>query len=235
MSDSPVAVVLVSGGMDSAVVLAHVLSEGYAAHAISFDYGQRHRIELDLASIIARNGNTVMHKVISLDSSAFQGSALTDDIAVPMNRDLDAQEIPVTYVPARNLVFLSVASAYAESVGSSNIFIGVNAVDYSGYPDCRPEFIASFQKTVNLGTRKGVQDEGPAIRIHAPLIDMSKAQIVRRGVELGVDFATTLSCYAPRVVGEEWEPCGNCDACRLRAVGFKEAGVQDMGLRKLPD
>ena len=232
MNDQRVAVVLLSGGMDSAVVLAHVAAEGYAVHALSFSYGQRHGIELDLARQLASFYAVAMHKVIALDSSAFQGSALTGDEEVPMDRAEDLQEIPVTYVPARNLVFLSLASAYAESIGSRDIFLGVNAVDYSGYPDCRPEFIDAFQETVNLGTRVGVECEKPSIRIHAPLIDMSKADIVRRGAELGVDFGMTSSCYAPQIDGSFGMPCGRCDACRLRAGGFQEAGLIDAGLKK---
>lgn len=230
MSEKPTAVVLVSGGMDSAVVLAHVIHEGYNAHAISFEYGQRHKIELELARVLSQRAGVVEHKLIRLDPSAFQGSALTDDIPVPKDRILETQEIPVTYVPARNLVFLSIASAYAEGIKASDIFIGVNAIDYSGYPDCRSAFIAAFERTVNLGTRIGVDEEYPMIKIHTPLIELSKAQIVQRGVELGVDFAFTLSCYDPRISDDGYLPCRKCDACRLRAAGFAEVGVQDAGL-----
>ena len=233
MSKKPIAVVLVSGGMDSAVVLAHVVSEGYDAHAISFDYGQRHRIELELAKVVASKGKAVLHRVIKLDNSAFQGSALTDDISVPKDRPLNIEEIPVTYVPARNLVFLSIASAYAESIEAADIFIGINAVDYSGYPDCRPEFIEAFERAVNLGTRTGIEQDRPSIRVHCPLVDLSKAQIVKRGIELGVDFGATLSCYAPEPAANGCTPCGHCDACRLRAAGFAEAGVEDFGLAVL--
>lgn len=233
MSKKPIAVVLVSGGMDSAVVLAHVVSEGYDAHAISFDYGQRHRIELELAKVVASKEKAVLHQVIKLDNSSFQGSALTDDISVPKDRALNIEEIPVTYVPARNLVFLSIASAYAESIKAADIFIGINAVDYSGYPDCRPEFIEAFERAVNLGTRTGIEKDRPSIRVHCPLVDLSKAQIVARGIELGVDFGVTLSCYAPEPAGNGCTPCGHCDACRLRAAGFAEAGVEDVGLAVL--
>ena len=233
MSKKPIAVVLVSGGMDSAVVLAHVVSEGYDAHAISFDYGQRHRIELELAKVVASKEKAVLHQVIKLDNSAFQGSALTDDISVPKDRPLNIEEIPVTYVPARNLVFLSIASAYAESIEAADIFIGINAVDYSGYPDCRPDFIEAFERAVNLGTRTGIEQDRPSIRVHCPLVDLSKAQIVARGIELGVDFGATLSCYAPEPAAKGCTPCGHCDACRLRAAGFAEAGVEDFGLAVL--
>jgi len=232
MTQQRASVVLVSGGMDSAVVLAHVIAEGYLVHALSFNYGQRHDVELTLARRLAQAHGVVKHRVISLDASAFQGSALTDGGDVPMDRVGDLKEIPVTYVPARNLVFLSMATAYAESIGAADIFLGVNAVDYSGYPDCRPEFIDAFQRTANLGTRVGVEGEGPSIRIHAPLIDMSKADIVRRGAELGVDFAMTSSCYTPQVDGDGFTPCRRCDACRLRAGGFQEAGLIDGGLER---
>lgn len=220
------AVVLLSGGMDSAVVLAHAVREGFGVHAISIDYGQRHKIELDLASRLATLLGAVSHRRIVLDNAAFRGSALTDDIDVPKNRPMD-ETIPVTYVPARNLVFLSLATACAESLGAADIFLGVNAVDYSGYPDCRKAFIDSFQQTANLATRVGVSSEEPAIRVHTPLLELSKAQIVSMGIALGVDFSMTLSCYDPTVRDDGFAVCGGCDACVLRAAGFAEAGVED--------
>ena len=228
MSNSPIAVVLLSGGMDSAVVLASVVDKGFSAHALSFNYGQRHRYELQLAQKVAANEGAHVHREIVLDGSAFRGSALTDDISVPKGRPTDSADIPVTYVPARNLVFLSMASAYAESVGSTDIFLGVNAVDYSGYPDCRPEFISSFEDTVNLGTRVGVVGED-AIRIHAPLQTLSKAEIVQLGSRLGVDFGSTLSCYDPQLKGHAVSQCGECDACQLRAGGFAQSNLKDPG------
>ena len=228
MGKSP-AVALLSGGMDSAVVLAHALREGFAVHAISFDYGQRHKVELDLASRLASSLGATSHRRIALDRTAFQGSALTDDIDVPKDRPMD-ETIPVTYVPARNLVFLAMATAYAESISARDIFIGVNAIDYSGYPDCRKVFIESFQQTANLATRVGVESKTPAICVHTPLLELSKAQIVEKGIALGIDFAMTLSCYDPRVKGDSVEVCGHCDACILRAAGFAEAGVVDGGI-----
>ena len=228
MSDSPIAVVLLSGGMDSAVVLASVVEKGFSAHALSFNYGQRHRYELQLAKKVAANEGATAHREIILDGSAFRGSALTDDIVVPKGRPTDSEDIPVTYVPARNLVFLSMASAYAESVGSTDIFLGVNAVDYSGYPDCRPEFISSFEKTVNLGTRVGIEGEKP-LRIHAPLQELSKAGIVQLGQRLGVDFGSTLSCYDPHHEGTIISQCGECDACQLRSGGFMQSNLEDPG------
>ena len=228
MSDLPIAVVLLSGGMDSAVVLSTVVKKGFSAHALSFDYGQRHRFELQLAQRVAKNEGADVHREIVLDGSAFRGSALTDDISVPKGRSTESTDIPVTYVPARNLVFLSMASAYAESVGSTDIFLGVNAVDYSGYPDCRPEFISSFERTVNLGTRVGIEGE-EAIRIHAPLQDLSKAGIVQLGSSLGVDFGSTLSCYDPHIEGAMISQCGECDACQLRSGGFMQSNLEDPG------
>ena len=221
------AVALLSGGMDSAVVLAHAVRAGFDVHAISFDYGQRHKIELDLAKRLADTLGAASHRRIVLDKAAFQGSALTDDIDVPKHRSMD-ETIPVTYVPARNLVFLSLATAFAESLGAADIFLGVNAVDYSGYPDCRKAFIDSFQQTANLATRVGVSSEEPAIRVHTPLLELSKAEIVFMGEELGVDFSSTLSCYDPTVHDDGFRVCGACDACVLRAAGFAEAGVEDV-------
>lgn len=214
------AVVLVSGGLDSATTLALAQEQGYACYAISFDYGQRHRCELEAASKVAQTAGVVEHKVISLNLDNIGGSALTDTaIAVP---DQPTEGIPVTYVPARNTVFLSLALAWAEVLAADAIFIGVNAVDYSGYPDCRPEFIAAFTRLAKLATKAGV--EGHPIGVETPLIHLSKAEIVQQGLRLGVDYANTISCYDPDDAGRA---CGRCDSCRLRAAGFKEAGVAD--------
>ena len=214
------AVVLVSGGLDSATTLALAQEQGYACYAISFDYGQRHRCELQAASKVAQTAGVVEHKVISLNLDNIGGSALTDTaIAVP---DQPTEGIPVTYVPARNTVFLSLALAWAEVLAADAIFIGVNAVDYSGYPDCRPEFIAAFANMAKLATKAGV--EGHPIGVETPLIHLSKAEIIQQGLRLGVDYANTISCYDPDEAGRA---CGRCDSCRLRAAGFKEAGVSD--------
>jgi 7-cyano-7-deazaguanine synthase len=214
------AVVLLSGGLDSATALAIARDEGYACYALSMDYGQRHNAELAAARRVARQAGVTEHKVIRLDLSAFGGSALTDStIAVPEQPSTD---IPVTYVPARNTIFLSVALGWAEVLGARDIFIGVNAVDYSGYPDCRPEYIAAFERLSRLATRAGV--EGAEFHIRAPLIEMSKAGIIRTGTALGVDYAQTVSCYSADAAGRA---CGRCDACRLRAAGFADAGVPD--------
>jgi 7-cyano-7-deazaguanine synthase len=214
------AVVLVSGGLDSATTLAIARQQGYACHALSFAYGQRHHAELTAAGNVANALGAVEHKTVSLDLSSIGGSALTDPkIAVP---ESPSAGIPVTYVPARNTVFLAVAVGWAEVLDAQDIFIGVNAVDYSGYPDCRPEFIAAFEQVANLGTRAGV--EGRSLRIHAPLIDWTKAEIIRRGVALGVDYAMTVSCYSADAGGRA---CGRCDSCRLRREGFAEAGIPD--------
>jgi 7-cyano-7-deazaguanine synthase len=214
------AVVLVSGGLDSATTLAIARQAGFACHAISFAYGQRHAAELESAAAVAERGGAASHRVMHIDLSAFGGSALTDPaIAVP---EEPGEGIPVTYVPARNTVFLSLALAYAEVLGARDIFIGVNAVDYSGYPDCRPEFIRAFERLAALATRAGV--EGGACRIHAPLIELSKADIIRRGLALGVDYAGTLSCYQPDATGAA---CGRCDSCRIRRDGFAAAGIPD--------
>ena len=214
------AVVLVSGGMDSAVVLAIAREQGYAAHALSVDYGQRHDAELAAADRVARLLGAVEHKTVRVDLRSIGGSALTADIEVPL--DGAAQGIPVTYVPARNTIMLSIALGWAEVLGAADIFCGVNAVDYSGYPDCRPAFIEAFERLANLATKAGV--EGTHIRIHAPLMRMSKADIAREGTRLGVDFAATVSCYQADAQGRA---CGHCDACRLRAQGFREAGLAD--------
>lgn len=214
------AVVLLSGGLDSATVLAIARSEGYTCYTLAFDYGQRHRVELDRARAVSAALGAVRHITLKLDLTAIGGSALTDDIAVPKEGVVEG--IPVTYVPARNTVFLSVALGWAEVLGAQDIFIGVNAVDYSGYPDCRPEFIRAFEAMANLATKAGV--EGARIQIRTPLIDMTKAQIIRTGVELGIDYGLTSSCYDPSPSGV---PCGACDSCRIRAKGFADAKVMD--------
>jgi len=231
MSDiSPKGVVLLSGGLDSTTVLAMAKEAGYECYALSFDYGQRHNFELEAAAAIASQASVAAHKIIRLDLGSIGGSALTDpDIAVPQLDKSQTDQvtppfegIPVTYVPARNTVFLSLALGWAEVLGAQDIFIGVNAVDYSGYPDCRPEFIEAFERMANLATRAGV--EGQAMTIHTPLIAMSKAQIVQKGAELGVDYGCTVSCYAADEAGRA---CGRCDACRLRTAGFEQAGLPD--------
>jgi 7-cyano-7-deazaguanine synthase len=222
---TPNAVVLVSGGLDSATTLAIARSEQFDCYAISFDYGQRHRFELEAARRVCESQGVQKHVVLPIDLRAFGGSALTSDIAVPKDRDEEqmAAGIPVTYVPARNTIFLALALGWAESLDASDLFIGVNAVDYSGYPDCRPEFIEQFERLANLATRAGV--EGAAqFRVHTPLIRMSKAEIIRTGLKLGVDFSLTHSCYDPDEAGRA---CGHCDSCLLRLKGFAEAGQTD--------
>jgi 7-cyano-7-deazaguanine synthase len=218
------AVVLVSGGLDSATVLAIARCEGWELHAISFDYGQRHRFELDSAAKVCEANGVTSRVVFPVDTSIFQGSALTNDIAVPHNRSDDqlSSGIPVTYVPARNTIFLSVALGLAESIGSHDLFIGVNAIDYSGYPDCRPEFVAAFGAMANLATKAGV--DGQRIAVHTPLVSLTKAQIIQRGLELGVDYSLTHSCYDPSSDGIS---CGDCDSCLLRLRGFADAGATD--------
>ena len=211
------AVVLLSGGLDSATVLAMANANGFSCHALSFSYGQRHNIELKCAEEVAKALGAVSHVVTNIDLSAWGGSALTSDIAVPKQGIEDG--IPVTYVPARNTIFLSLALGYAEAIGARDIFIGVNAVDYSGYPDCRKVFIQAFQNMANLATKAGV--EGDPFTINAPLLEMSKVQIIKRGLELGVDYSMTQSCYDPAQSGES---CGKCDACRLRDAAFAELG-----------
>jgi 7-cyano-7-deazaguanine synthase len=223
VENAPKAVVLLSGGMDSATTLAVARRQGFQTYALSFDYGQRHRFELEAARRVALALGTARHLVLHIDLRAFGGSALTDDIEVPRNRVLEVPEIPVTYVPARNTIFLSFAMGWAEVLGSTDIFIGVNAIDYSGYPDCRPEFIRAFERLARLATRSGVE-KGRRLRIHTPLIHLTKAQIVRLGTELGVDFSLTHTCYDPDPQGRA---CGSCDACRLRLRGFAECGLQD--------
>jgi 7-cyano-7-deazaguanine synthase len=220
MMNEKKAVILLSGGLDSATVVAMAKADGYACYSMSFDYGQRHRAELQAAEQVARQLGVVAHKVIGLDLDGMGGSALTDSsIAVP---EAPGEGIPVTYVPARNTVFLSLALGWAEVLGARDIFIGVNAVDYSGYPDCRPAFIEAFERLANLATKAGV--EGDGFRIQAPLQHMSKADIVQAGVRLGVDYGLTVSCYQADTQGRA---CGRCDSCRLRAAGFAAAGVAD--------
>lgn len=224
MPSQPRAVVLFSGGLDSTTVLAIARSEGFEAYALSFDYGQRHKWELKAAKRLARKMKVAQHRVMKIGLRAFGGSALTDDLPVPKGRNLIEQnQIPITYVPARNTVFLSLALAWAEVLESSDIFIGVNALDYSGYPDCRPEFIAAFESMANLATKAGIEGR-QKLAIHVPLIHMSKAEIIRRGVALGVDYSQTSSCYDPSAEGLA---CGECDACLLRKKGFAEANIAD--------
>ncbi len=219
------AIVLLSGGIDSATTAAIAAARGFSVHALSFGYGQRHAVEMAAAGRVARALGVARHCVQSIDLRAYGGSALTDDIDVPMDRPVvgAADEIPVTYVPARNTVFLAHALAMAEACGAFDIFIGATAVDYSGYPDCRPEFVAKFEELANVATTAAVEGRG-RFRIHAPLIEMGKADIIREGVRLGVDFSLTHSCYAPLANGAA---CGRCDSCALRRKGFEEAGVTD--------
>lgn len=220
------AVVLLSGGLDSATVLAIANSDGYACHCLTVQYGQRHSVELSAARNMATALGAADHKTIELDLRTFGGSALTDDIPVPKGEPVPG--IPITYVPARNTVFLSLALAYAESIGANDIFIGANAVDYSGYPDCRPEFIAAFQNLARLATKAGV--DGAPITVHAPLMTMAKAEIIQRGMELGVDYGLTHSCYDP---SPEGKACGACDSCLIRAKAFAELGLNDPALAHL--
>jgi len=215
-------VVLLSGGLDSVTAMAVALRDGFTVHALSFRYGQRHSAEIDAAIRIARRYR-VEHQIVDIDLTIFGGSALTADIAVPRDAGDSTGDIPITYVPARNTIFLSYALALAEVIGSTDIFIGVNALDYSGYPDCRPEYIAAFERMANLATRAGVEGQEP-LRIRAPLISLSKADIIRLGASLGVDYSMTLSCYDP---ADDGAACGHCDACRLRLKGFREAGLED--------
>lgn len=217
------AVLLLSGGLDSTTLLALARSEGYAIHALSFRYGQRHAAELAAARKIAARYEAVQHVVTDIDLRIFGGSALTSDLEVPKDRVVD-DTIPITYVPARNTIFLSFALAWAEVLGASDIFIGVNALDYSGYPDCRPEFVAAFQEMARLATRAGVEGSTKPVTIRTPLIDMSKKEIIQLGLRLGVDYSLTTSCYDPT---DDAEACGHCDACQLRLKGFEEAGAAD--------
>jgi 7-cyano-7-deazaguanine synthase len=231
MSAMP-AVVLLSGGLDSATVLLMAAEQGFETYALSFRYGQRHMCELEAAARIARRHGAHRHVVVDFDLRTFGGSALTGDLPVPKDRTATqmGQGIPATYVPARNTIFLSFALAWAETLQCSDIFIGVNALDYSGYPDCRPEYIEAFQRMANLATRAGVEGE-QRVTIHTPLIRMTKAQIIREGLSLGVDYGLTSSCYDPGLADR---PCGHCDACLLRAKGFAEAGAADPLLERLP-
>lgn len=225
MSDPRPAVLLLSGGLDSTTTLAIAQQEGFRVYALSFMYGQRHKIELDAARRIADRAGVAQHVVLPLDLRQFGGSALTADIPVPKDRSTEdmAGDIPITYVPARNTIFLSFALAWAEVLDSQDIFMGVNALDYSGYPDCRPEYIDSFTTMANLATKAAVEGR-MRLKIHTPLIQLSKAQIIQRGLELGVDYSLTTSCYDP---GEAGEACGHCDSCQLRLKGFSENGTQD--------
>ncbi len=221
----PKAVVLLSGGPDSATTLAIAKNKGFKCFALTFRYGQRHGIELMAAKKVAKSIGAFQHKFIDIDPSVFANSALTDrSINVPLNRNIDSSQVPITYVPARNTIFLSYALAFAESIGSFDIFIGVNATDYSGYPDCRPEYIRAFRKMANLATAAAVQKKA-RYKIHTPIIKMTKAQIIKTGMRLGVDFALTHSCYNPDKNGK---PCGRCDSCRLRLKGFTQAGFKDL-------
>ena len=225
VSSRPKAVVLLSGGLDSSTVLAIAREQGFEPYALSFRYGQRHIQELAAAEVVARTQRAAKHIVAQIDLREFGGSALTADIAVPKGRTASdiSRGIPITYVPARNTVFLGFALAWAETLGASDIFIGVNALDYSGYPDCRPEYIAAYETMANLATKAGVEG-AQKLKIHAPLISLTKAQIIQEGLRLRVDYAQTSSCYEP---GEDGKPCGACDSCLLRAKGFAEAGVSD--------
>jgi 7-cyano-7-deazaguanine synthase len=225
----PRAVVLLSGGLDSATVLAIARAEGYEPYALSFRYGQRHVVELAAAGRVAEALGAAAHVVAEIDLRVFGGSALTADVAVPHHErveDLDTSVIPVTYVPARNTIFLSFALAWAETLEASDVFLGVNALDYSGYPDCRPEYIAAYEAMANLATKAGVEGR-QRLRIHTPLIEWTKAQTIERGLELGVDYALTHSCYDP---SEDGRACGSCDSCLLRGRGFAELGVTDPAL-----
>ncbi len=223
--DRSKAVVLLSGGLDSATALAIARREGFACYAISFDYGQRHRHELEAARRVAARAGVERHLIYRLDTASFGGSALTEAIEVPKDRDEGEMSagIPITYVPARNTVFLSVALGWSEVVGAFDLYVGVNAVDYSGYPDCRPEYVAAFERLANLATKAGVE-QGAPYRVHAPLISMTKAEIIQTGTALGVDYSLTHSCYDPAPGGEA---CGRCDSCQLRRKGFADAGVAD--------
>jgi len=222
------AVVLLSGGLDSTTTLAIAKAEGFEPFALSFRYGQRHIVELDAARRVARHLQVTQHLIADIDLRLFGGSALTADIDVPRDRDESSmqQDIPITYVPARNTIFLSFALAWAEVLQATDIFIGVNALDYSGYPDCRPAYIHAYEKMANLATKSSVEGQ-TSLTIHTPLIELSKSEIIQRGLKLGIDYSMTLSCYDPTADGR---PCGHCDSCLLRAKGFHEASVQDPAL-----
>ena len=219
------AIVLASGGLDSTTIMALINHKGYDIYALTFDYGQRHKIELKAAQKVAKYFGAKKHLILHIELGAIGGSALTEDIPVPQGRklkEISSSGIPITYVPARNTIFLAYALSWAEVLEATDIFIGVNTIDFSNYPDCRPEFIESFQRTANLATKTGV--EGKGIRINAPLIDMTKGEIIKKGISLGVDYSMTHSCYNP---GKDSLPCGKCDSCLLRKKGFEEAGVKD--------
>lgn len=221
------AIILLSGGLDSATILEIAKKDGYECHALSFSYGQKHEVELEYAKKIAETQNVTSHNVAKIDVKIFNNSSLTDNLVVPKNQDVDNvdQQIPNTYVPARNNLFLSYALSLAESIGAYDIFIGVNAVDYSGYPDCRPEFIASFENTANLATKAGVENN--KFKIQTPLINLTKKEIIESGFKLGLDYSNTHSCYDPVMKDGEVYSCGHCDSCQLRLKGFKEAGKKD--------
>lgn len=225
MTSAPKAVVLVSGGLDSATVLAIALRDGYLPYALSFDYGQRHVAELAAAELVGRRAGVAGHTVVTIDLRSFGGSALTSDLPVPKGRSAEAMshDIPVTYVPARNTIFLSYALAWAEVLGATDIFLGVNALDYSGYPDCRPEYIEAYERMANLATRAGIEGTRK-LRIHTPLISLTKREIIATGLGLGVDYSITRSCYDPAPSGAA---CGECDSCQLRLKGFRENGIAD--------
>jgi 7-cyano-7-deazaguanine synthase len=232
MSERPRAVVLLSGGLDSTTALAVAKAEGFTPYAMSFRYGQRHAVELDSARRVAQALGVAEHVMVEIDLRAIGGSALTADLPVPKGRSPAemGEGVPVTYVPARNTIFLSFALAWAEVLGASDVYIGVNALDYSGYPDCRPEYVAAFEAMASLATKAGVEGR-QRLRIHTPLIALSKAEIIRRGLSLGVDYGLTSSCYDP---GPDGRPCGACDSCQLRAKGFAGAGVPDPLLARVP-
>jgi len=221
----PKAVVLLSGGLDSTTALAFATSQGFTTYALSVDYGQRHRVELDRAADVAKALKVADHRVVKIDLRAIGGSALTSDEAVPKDRSADdmSHGIPTTYVPARNTILLGLALGYAETVGAFDIFIGANVLDYSGYPDCRPEFLTAFENMANLATKAGVEGAGQ-FRVHSPLLKLTKAEIIREGAKLGVDYSLTLSCYDP---DSEGRACGHCDSCTLRKKGFAEAHIND--------
>ena len=227
MSDKKNAIVLLSGGLDSTTVLAIAQSQGYNCYALSFSYGQRHSVELSAAKEIAKTSNVAEHKIFDIDLSTFKGSALTDESIEIPKEQIDSEEIPITYVPARNTVFLSIALAWAEVLQVQDIFIGVNAVDYSGYPDCRAEYIQAYESMANLATKAGVQ--GKTLNIHTPLITLSKAEIIKLGMKLGVEYAKTVSCYS---ADDQGRACGKCDSCHFRKQGFKDAKVEDPTLYK---
>jgi 7-cyano-7-deazaguanine synthase len=221
----PRAVILLSGGLDSATTLAVAKEQGFVCYALSVDYGQRHRVELERANTVARSLGTVEHRTVTLDLRTIGGSALTSSTPVPKDRSEGEMNtgVPVTYVPARNTILLGVALGYAETVGAFDLFIGANILDYSGYPDCRPEFLQAFEALANVATKAGMEGTG-RFRVHAPLVKMTKAEIIREGVRLGVDYSQTLSCYDPDAAGRA---CGHCDSCQLRRKGFAEAGIAD--------